>query len=195
MNGRLAATQLVLLVGLVACSSAPNVIQTDLTRQKGVYLVGYSLDASARRDFENELQTNLMAGGMLAHASHADIPDITDSDATEVLQYAVERGVVAIVIINNAQDSAVEDVRRLQIDTPGVREHFDKISRQRAVVSGNDVVLEVNAFAIDGDTAKLAWSGVTAVFAPTSRTDAIEDLSESIAGALRSAQKRVRSGT
>ncbi len=130
---------------------------------------------------------------MTAFSSHQDIPDITASDANEVFRWARDRAVVAIVIINNVTDTAVEDKRRLQLDTPNVHEHFEKVRQATGSTTSSDVVLEVNAFAVDGETAKLAWSGVTAVFSPNTRDEAIEELSDSIAAALRTAQHRVRS--
>lgn len=189
------ALSLALLFGLSACVNQPNVDYIDLTKQQGVYLVAYSTDASARLEFEAELQANLLTGGLLAFASHEDIDDITQSDANEVFLNAKRHGVVAIVVINNAEDTTVENPDRLRLDTPGVREHFERIRSTSDAVPGRDVILEVNAFAIDGNTAKLAWSGVTAVFEPESRTAAIEELSNGIADALRIAQQQLRSGS
>ena len=176
-----------------ACQTNTKVIKADLRTQSGVYLVGYSREPLARRDFEDQLQSDLSAGGMIAHASHADIPNILDSSAEEVFRFAKLRNVVAIVIVNPVNDSPIEERTKVQANSPTVRAFFKGVRGKEVPITTNDVFAEVNAYVVDGDTATLAWSGVTATFRPTDRAQAIADLSATVANALRDAQKRLRS--
>lgn len=181
-----------LLLIMVGCSS-PTVIQTDLTRQKGVYIVGYSPDAAVRRQFEDQLQADLGAFDMVGYASYRDIDDITRTEPQEVIRAAIERSAAAIVVINQVSNSVVADPQRIRPNHPTVTEFFDAARDYIGTEypPSEEVVAEVNGFLVSNDEARLVWSGASMSFRGDGRGGAIKDISEAIAKGLSEARREM----
>lgn len=186
--------------GLVAgCASSPTVFSTDLTRQTGVYVLGYTADSALRRAFEERLVADLEARGITAYASYVDLPDLAASNAGDVVREANRRDVVGVVLVNQASaegsGSPVQNPARVTPLHPDIQT-FYRLSRDEMqdTREGSPVFAEVNLFLLDGSSTRLFWSGTTWTFQEGDRDQAIGQVSENIAEQMEAARARLSSG-
>lgn len=180
----------VLLVA--ACASQQETLTVDLRTQSGVYVVGYSNDLEIRTAFEDQLVDDLNRLEIRAIPSHRDLDEIFPSSAREVLNFATSHKLLAIVVVNQAGNPAVDELNRATSEHPTIKKFFEEMDHELNDVRHQDVIVEVNGYLIDEHDASHIWSGVSAVFDVNERRSAITSLSQSVAQALKAAQSRVR---
>ena len=191
---------LVCLATLVGCAGEPEVFTTDLTRQSGVYVVGYTADTELRRAFEDRLVSDLGVRGIAAFASYEDLPDLAASTPEDVVRGANRRDAVGVVLVNqasaDASQSPVQNPARVTPLHPDIQT-FYRLSRDemRDTQDGRPVFAEVNLFLVDGASTRLFWSGTTWSFQPGDRDRAISQVSEAIAEQMAAARAQLSSGS
>ena len=131
---------------------------------------------------------------MIAYVSHTDLPDIRATTRKSVLAAANAKRTVAVVVINQvAADGrgVIKGVPPKHLDfeafynyTKSVEQNYDP---------GQEVFAEVNAFLIDGEKARLVWSGTTWSFQADGAGSAIRGISETVANELRKVREQIRS--
>ena len=190
------------LLGVAAvagCAASPEVFTTDLTRQSGVYVVGYTADPELRRAFEDRLVTDLGARGITAYASYEDLPDLSASSPEALVGEANRRDAVGVVLVNQAtaegSESPVRNPARVTPLHPDIQT-FYRLSRDEMqdARDGRPVFAEVNLFLVDGAATRLFWSGTTWSFQEGDREAAIGQVSASIAEQMQAARTRISSG-
>ena len=186
-----------LLVPIAGCTQT-NVFETDLTRQRGVYIVGYTPDKQIRVLFENQLRDDLAVKNIIGYPSHNDIEDITSSDAELVLKMVNAHKNVAVVVINQVtlenSTSIIKNPNRISPDHPDLRAFYEHTKEQakRTHNTTGTVFAEVNAFAVDGEKTRLVWSGTTWSFDADGAGGAITGISDMIASELVKIRDRYR---
>jgi hypothetical protein len=184
----------------LGCASHTDVFSTDLTKQAGVYVVGYTTDAAARTALEDQLVTDLESREMVAWPSHADLATLETRDAADVIAAADRHDAAAVILINqvaaDASDSLVKDPQRITPLHPDLRTFFQE-SRDEMVdnhAAAQPVFAEVNLFLIDGKATRLYWSGTTWSFHADGQGTAVRGISEVIADQLRDARDSLTTG-
>jgi len=194
MNHR---TTMILLTWLLVAACAPqtDVMRTDLTRQAGVYIVGYTADQNLRRQFENQLARDLATHDMRAFVSHADVPDVTQTTSTQLVRMANTHAAVAIVVVNPVGEQIINDSRRVTAQDSTVAAYLQRIRARDYPQTPPDevVVAEVSGFLIDGERTRLSWSGTTAAFRGYGGGEAITAISAAVAEGLQQARAQLRS--
>jgi hypothetical protein len=182
-------------LALSACASKTEVFTTDLTRQQGLYVVGYTTDAAIRSAMEDQLVADLTARGFTAFPSHADIADLGGSSAEQVVRAAHRKGALGVVLINQAvAESSESPVRNPQRVTPLHPDIGSFYLQSRAEMvdepaNGQPIFAEVNLFLLDGAATRLFWSGTTWTFNADGRGGAIRGISETVATQMREARE------
>jgi hypothetical protein len=181
-------------LALSACASNTEVFTTDLTRQQGLYVVGYTTDAAIRLAMEDQLVADLTARGIAAFPSHADIPDLANSSAEQVVRAADSQGALGVVLINQAVsdggDSPVQNPQRVTPLHPDIRSFYAQSRHEMRdePASGDPIFAEVNLFLVDGAATRLFWSGTTWTFNADGRGGAIQGISETVAAQMQQAR-------
>lgn len=185
---------------VTGCTSSPQVFSTDLTRQSGVYVVGYTEDVELRQAFEDRLVADLTARDITAHASYPDLPDLGASTADDLVREANRRAAVGVVLVNQAtaeaSGSPVRNPARVTPLHPDIQT-FYRLSRdemQDARGDGRPVFAEVNLFLVDGSSTRLFWSGTTWSFQEGDRDEAVGRVSQTIAEQMSAAREQLNSG-
>jgi len=194
-------TCLACLAALAGCASKTEIFTTDLTRQAGLYVVGYTTNPDLRRVFEDRLVADLTARGMIAYASYGDVPDLAVTSADDIIAAANRRAVVGVVLVNQAtaerSGSPVQNPARVTPLHPDIQT-FYRLSRDEMMdaPSGSEPVFaEVNLFLVDGSSTRLLWSGTTWSFYEGTQSSAVSQVSETIAEQLRRARDEFTGGT
>lgn len=181
---------------LTACVTRTDVIQTDLTRNAGAYVIGYSTVPEIRQSFEDQLVQDLKEREIVAYASYTDLPDIQATTRNSVLAAAHAKKTVAVVVINQVvagEDGVVENPLRISPDHPDLQAFYDHTrSLEKNFEPDREVFAEVNAFFIDGDKTRLFWSGTTWSFQADGAGGAIGGISETIANEMRKIRDEMR---
>lgn len=189
VNTRCAKLALLLAGVLVlsACASKTEVFSTDLTRQQGLYIVGYTTNSSVRHALEDQLVADLAERGMIAYPSYPDVLDLAQSSAPEVIRAANRKQAVGVVLINQATAEAgaspVQDPARVTPLHPDIQAFYSQ-SRDEMVdeqAADKPVFAEVNLFLVDGSATRLFWSGTTWSFHADGKGTALRGISETIA--------------
>ncbi len=185
---------IVLLAVVVSCTAPTTLIQTDLTRQGGVYIVAYSPNADVRRQFEDQLASDLAGHDMMGFVSYNDVPNIMQSSPEEIVRFANEHNAAAVVVVNQVADSVVSNPNRVTPKHPTVEAFFDSARERLGDEVGADeqVVAEVNGFLVDGEKSRLVWSGASMSFSGDGRGTAIREISASVAAGLKQASEALR---
>jgi hypothetical protein len=185
------------LLLLAACAAPTRVISTDLTRQSGIYVVGYVDRADIRAKLEDRFVADLGAEGLRAVASRGDIARIKSAEVDGVIAAANAHEVAAIVIVNRvAADGAGSPIRaeqKIRPDDPDLKAYFEA-TRHELDVYGRDepIYAEVNAFLVDGSRTRRIWTGTTWTFEEDDDA-VIASISRTIAAQLAEAVAELRS--
>jgi hypothetical protein len=176
------------LVVLSGCSTPTRVISTDLTRQSGVYVVGYVDREDIRAKLEDRFVTDLAVHDIRAVASRGDIPLVKKASPADMVRAANGHDVVAILIVNrvsqDGSDGVIQSDQRIRPDDPDLQAYF-KTSREELDNYGADepVFAEVNAFFVDGSKTRRFWTGTTWTF-QGEEDQVIGTISETIAAEI-----------
>lgn len=181
---------LIFLSLLASACVQTSVMETDFTKQEGVYIVGYSTSPDMRKIFEDQLVKDLSELNIVAYPSYKDVEDITTSDAEQVVRLANLQKNAAIVVINQvtlgSEAKVVLDPNRMSPDHPNLLSFYEYTKSQANLAHDNSgtVFAEVNTFAIDGKKTRLVWSGVTWSFEADGAGGAINGISQMVAGEI-----------
>jgi len=175
----------VLMLG--ACAAKTEVFTTDLTRQAGLYVVGYTTNDALRHAMEDRLVADLSRQDIRAYPSYRDIADLADTSAADVVAAAGRKQAVGVILVNqataDASASPVQNPARVTPLHPDIQSFYAQ-SRDEMVddTSGTQTAFaEVNLFLLDGSTSKLAWSGTTWSFRADGKGTAVSEISQNIA--------------
>ena len=186
-----------LAVFLFTGCARSDVIRTDLTRNEGVYVLAYSTNGDIRRAMEDQLVADLNEQAMVAYASYHDLPSIRSTNRDGVLAAANAKHTVAVIIINQAipgEDGVIDNPLRVSPLHPDLQAFYAHTKNvEEAYDADREVFAEVNAFWIDGEKTRLAWSGTTWSFQADGAGGAIRGISETVATELRKIRDAFRS--
>lgn len=182
---------------LVGCTTRTEVTTYDFSSRTGLYVLGYTTQENLRRAVEDQLVADIRAKDMVAYASYEDLPELTAADRTSLIAAANEKRAIAILVINQVTPDAegvIDNPARITPEHPDLAAFFEySKSVQRSYVPGSEVLAEVNAFLLDGNRARLVWSGTTWSFDADGKGGAISGISDNIATELSEIQKSLRS--
>ena len=187
---------LLIICLLTSCTTPTTVYKADLTKSQGVYVMAYVADPVVRARVENQIVEALTAQNIVAHASNADILNITSSSRNAIIRAANGKQTVGVLVVNqvaaDASDSVVADPKRISPQHPDLQafyKHAQSVNQQPG--AGEErVLVEINLFLLDGDDAKLYWSG-TAWSIADGRGSAGQEISTLVAGQLAQIRKRM----
>jgi hypothetical protein len=185
-----------MLAAAWGCGTTTTVETYDFSQRAGLYVLGFSADSALRRTLENRLVEDLQARGMVGFASHIDLPDVDATSRRQVIDAANAKSAVGVLLVNEAipdQDGVIDNPMRISPEHPDLRAFYEYTkSVERRTHSTGAVFAEVNAFLIDGETAKLVWSGTTWSFRGDGQGGAIPGISSQIADELSDARDVLR---
>ena len=191
-----------LMIGLfsilaAACSAPTQVFTTDLTRQDGLYVVGYVDRDDIRAKLEDQFVDDLGAQEMRAVASRHDLPDIKRRSPKEIVAAANEHAAAAIVVINrvnrDGSGSVVESDQTIRPDNPDFEAFYETTRAETDTYGADDPVFaEVNAFLVDGTNTRRLWTGTTWAFDEGDEDQIISGISKTIAVELANARDELR---
>ncbi len=194
------STTILILIALSACASTTNVIKTDLTVQRGVYVVGFIEREDIRRELEDRIVNNLATYEMIGFPSYLDIEKIKSTPIAQMVAAANSHRVAAVLIVNrvsrDGSDSIIASDKKIAPANPDLQEYYES-TRDELDIYGRDeaVFAEVNAFFIDGKKTRRFWTGTTWSFNIDNQGGAIEGMSATIAAELAKARDQIRSYT
>ena len=185
---------------LSACASKPDVISTDLTQQRGLYVIGYIDNDDIRREVEDRLVIDLASYEMVAFASHFDIGKIKTIASADMVVAANARNVAVVLIVNRVSRDGSGSIstsrERITPENPDLQQYYEA-TRSELDIYGRDepVFAEVNAFFVDGNKTRRFWTGTTWSFSVDNQGSAIEAISANIASELAKVRDEIRSYT
>lgn len=176
------------LLILAGCSTPTQVISTDLTRQSGVFVVGYVEREDIRAKVEDRFVADLTKQGIRAVASKNDIKLIKKASTRDMVRAANGHDVVAILVVNRVAadggDSIIESEQRIRPNDPDLVAYFDKTRAEADDYAADEPVFaEVNAFFVDGTKTRRFWTGTTWSFEGED-DEVIGNISQTIAAEL-----------
>ena len=119
MNTKVISLLCLSIILLNGCQSTvqTSTITADFRDKAGVYIVGYTDNATARSRLESALATNLRKNDIVAYASSDDFPMITTTTPAQLRAVAKQKKVISVIILNrvstDANDSVVKDPARV----------------------------------------------------------------------------------
>lgn len=172
----------------------PDITVMDFRNARGAYALGYTSDLGVRTMFEDQLVTDLAARDMRAWPSYPDLPDVTAMSRDGVLAAARDKKAMFIVVaeaVAPGDTGVVPEDGRITHDHPDLQDFYE---HSKSLVQDYDpdrtVLVEVSAFLIEDDGARLVWSGTTWSFGADGQGGAIPDISATIADAIAQARDR-----
>lgn len=190
---RLTSFVFLICSGIAGCAST-EVFHTDLTRQAGVYVLGYTTDVRIRQALETQLVAALGERDIMAWPSHADLPELAQLAPGDIIAAATRHQAVGVILVNevaaDASDSIVENPQRVTPLHPDLQAYFQE-SRDELIddhATDTPVFAEVNLFLLDGDVSRLFWSGTTWSFHADGQGTALRGISTTIADQLAAAR-------
>lgn len=186
----------ILLPALLAGCMSTQVISTDLTRQSGVYVVGYVEREDIRAKVEDRFVTDLGRHEIRAVASRNDIGAIKQATPDDIVRAANEHAVVAILVVNRVSaagdDSVIDSGRRIGPEDPDLKAYFDATRAEIDSYGADDPVFaEVNAFFVDGSKTRRFWTGTSWTF-QEDEDQVIDTISKTIAEEVARAARELR---
>ncbi len=189
-------TLILILIVLSACTTRTDVISTDLTKQQGLYVIGYIDRDDIRREVEDRLVADLATYEMVGFASHFDIEKIKTTTSANMVAAANARNVAVVLIVNrvsrDGSDSISVTRKRITPENPDLQEYY-AATRDELDVYGKDeaVFAEVNAFFVDGNKTRRFWTGTTWSFNVDNQGGAIAGISATIAAELAKVRNQI----
>lgn len=193
----------VFLVALTAgCADQPtsDVTVMDYRNAEGAYVLVYSTDQEFRTLFEDRLVADLAEREFVAFASYPDLPDALDTGRVELLSAANARKAMFVLVVEEVKHGEAGIARstnpgRISHEHPTLRDFYEHTRPANHEHDDDDqVFVEVSGFLIQGDYAKLIWSGTTWSFRADDQEGRISDLSATIAQAIDDARRKRRLG-
>lgn len=192
MNIKVTALLVLSTLVLVGCQSSvqTSTITADFRNKSGVYIVGYTDNQTARTKIESALAANLRENDIVAFASSDDFPLITTTTPAQLRAIANEKKVISVIVLNrvsaDASDSVVKNPARISPLHPTLQEFYagSKSESVDNFSDSDDIFVEVNLFIVDGDKAKLYWSGTTWTKVGTEQNIAITEVAKTISDQL-----------
>ncbi|MEO0436141.1 MAG: hypothetical protein AAF098_04475 [Pseudomonadota bacterium] len=173
---------------LAACSTRIDPTALPGVDGNGMYVLAYAKEQRIRRAMEDRLVSDLQTQGITAYASHRDLPSFGDIDRGAVLAAAKSKNALAILLVNRVipgQESLLKTSDRITPEHPNVKAFFE-YTRDLEVSPAPDstVLVEVSGFLLEGDSAKLVWSGTTWSFNGDGSGGALVGISTTISDEL-----------
>lgn len=186
---------LIVLLPLVGCRAATTTEVTvyDFRNASGAYVLVYSTDQQMRAQFEDRLVSELAARNMKAFPSHPDLHDVKATDREALLGAAKAQHAMFVLVIEEVEHSetgVVASPKRITHDHPDLQDfyqHTHPADHEHA--DQTQLFVEVSAFLIQGDFAKLVWSGATWSVPSDGDDDRIAGFSTTIADAIEQARR------
>jgi hypothetical protein len=191
-----AAQMLVML--LAGCGTQMDLISTDLTRQKGLYVIAYVDREDIRQQVEDQFVEDLAHHDIVAFASRHDIPDIKRAQPAAMVRAANSHEVVALLIANrvsaDGSDSIIESPQKITPANPDLQAYYNSTRQELDVYARDEpVFVEVNAFFVDGPKTRRFWTGTTWTFDTRNPDAAIQGISTTIAAQIAKVRDELRS--
>lgn len=187
------------LLGLlaVACASqsTTEVTVMDFRKASGAYVLVYSTDESLRNRFEDQLVADLATREIKAYPSYPDLPDVRASNRENLLAAAKVRKAMFILVVEEVPHGERGVVRssreRITHEHPTLHDFYEHTRpADHEHDDDSQIFVEVSAFLIQGDYAKLFWSGTTWEVKTEGGEDRIAGLSATIADAIEEARRQ-----
>lgn len=185
---------------VIGCSSPPETEVTviDYRNTSGAYVLAYSPDEELRTRFEDRLVSDLGERGLKAFPSYPDIPDIHDSSREVLLGAANAKKAMFVLVVDevrHGEKGIIPGDNRFTHEHPTLQDFYEH-SKPEEHEHGDDeqVFVEVSAFLIQGEFAKLVWSGTTWSINADGDDTRIADISATIADAIYTARRRREMG-
>lgn len=170
----------------------------DYRNTEGAYVLVYSGDEDFRIQLEDRLVSDLALRELKGFPSHPDIPDVQDSSRDEVLNFARAKKAMFVLVVEEVavgQAGVVDEQAQITQAHPTLRDFYQQsLPKDYEYAEDDQVFVEVSAFLIQENTAKLVWSGTTWSLQADGEGDRIADLSTTITDAIRQAQRKRRLG-
>ena len=198
----LTAFSLCPLLLAAACAQPPksDVTVLDYRDAEGAYVLVYSTDDELRTMFEDRLVADFAARDMLAIPSYPDLPDVKASNRERLLGAAKARKAMFVLIVEEVKHgehgvTRTTNPARITHEHPSLQEFYAHTNpADHEHDEDTDVFVEVSGFVIQGDYAKLIWSGTTWSFAADGEEGRISELSVTIANAIDQARRKRQLG-
>lgn len=187
----------IFLVWCVGCASSPpddDVVVMDFRNTSGAYILAYTADVDLRTRFEDQLVADLAARDIQAWPSYPDIPQATATTREDVLSAANARQAMFVILAERVPPDGQAEAQtrrpeRITHEHPDLREFYEHTRPAEAPAdTDKEVWVEVSAYLIQGDRAKLFWTGTSWSFAADGEGGAIADISTTIANAIARAR-------
>lgn len=189
----LVVASLQLLAGCMQPRDA-EVTVIDLRNRAGAYVLVYSGDAAVRTLFENRLVADLAARDIKGFPSHRDLPDVRATSRDSVLAAANAHKALFVLVVEEippGQVGAVRNPKRITHEHPTLRDFYEHTRPPgQEYDAAAQVFVEVNAFLIQEQAARLVWSGTTWSFQADGQGGRIEGVSATIAEAIDRARRQ-----
>lgn len=158
-----------------------------------VLVAAWTPNTQVRASFERQLERDLRAHDITATPSLRLIPEFEDLRHETLLDAAAQRSAPVILMVRRLAAGDEAPAPRLQ---PRLSGYFDRVDRDRspAIPPPGRQVVEVAAYLVAGDDARLVWSGHSWVDFDGDLEAAIRHTAEIIAVNMAAARARVRSG-
>ena len=191
-----------LMALICGCADQPKseVTVIDYRNTQGAYVLVYSGDEEFRAMFEDQLVSDLAARDMAAFASHNDLPDVTATSRNKLLGAANDRKAMFVLVVEEVKEGEKAVTRsnnpgRISHEHPTLQDFYsDTRPAEGDHQPGSQVFVEVSGFLIQGNYAKLVWSGTTWSLEADDPQTRISELSTTIANAIEDARRKRRLG-
>ena len=185
----------VVLLTLGGCVTEPDVVKYDFVRNEGLYVLVYANEEGIRPEVEQQLVADLEARGMVGHASSLDFPLLEGLSASDIISAARDRDALGVlVLLEVSGDLSAGGIAR-QSPVHRTIEAFLRFAESRpALVRGQGVIAETDAFLIEGTGSRNVWNGATWSRRIDGEGTAIRDLSRFITDGLAARRDALRPG-
>ena len=187
---------LAILSVLLGCTTTRTVRSVDLTRQSGIYVVGYTHDLERRGQFERQLVGRLIEQQFKAYASIDDIPDIAASTPQQLITQAREHQAVAVLMIKPVNSTEIQaHAQSMPSKYQILQDLYDESKAQIEHYDPNqEAVFEVYGFILNSKEPQLFWSGTTWTFVADGMGSGINSITTILTEELVKLRDKIRSG-
>jgi hypothetical protein len=164
--------------------------------------VAYDGRDEIRIALEDQLVADLTGRGLVAFASHSDLPDILGRSPDDLIHAANARRVAAVLVVREVRPSEAPEeggsATRATPESPDLPTYLAQVRSEapgtvaRMPLASQEALVEVNLFLLQGAQAQRFWSGVAITGAADGSGAGLRDLSGQIAEALARAQRELR---